>query len=66
MTRNWTLTFYKPRLSETIDKQFVILDRTESEANNESMRYIENFGITKDWTLMPATNKEAKTLPDLS
>jgi len=64
MTKNWTLTIYKK--NNSIAKQFKIIDRIESEANNEAMRYIENFRITLDWTLQPATKVELNTLSELN
>lgn len=64
MNRNWTLTLYTKQ--NTISKQFVINDRSESEADNEAMRYIENFRIELDWTLAKATLKETKTLSELN
>ncbi len=53
---NWVLTLYGN--NNTIRKRFLIMNRTEQAANNEAMRYIENFRITLDWTLTLASKKD--------
>lgn len=53
---NWVLTLYGN--NNTIRKRFLIMNRTERAANNEAMRYIENFRITLDWTLTLASKKD--------
>ena len=62
--KNWKLTIYKA--NNTVKKEFKILDRTEHEATNEAMCYMENFRMVQDWTLTPATKKQLENLGEIN
>ena len=63
MNYNWILRIYNK--NNSVKKAFKILDRTELEANNEAMRFIENFRLENDWSLTVADYEELSNLSEL-
>ncbi len=63
MIYNWILRIYNK--NNSVKKAFKILDRTELEANNEAMRFIENFRLENDWSLTVADYEELSNLSEL-